>query len=155
MANKTNLSVRFLRESMARQSAFWFYLTFRHQHFWTTSSFCQHSIILVLKISKNHHFMTPYHPSSDYVIYGWYLGTIFSQWVAPFPFLSGFSCFQWKPFGTLQLLVMFFLCFALTQVISSIKPKMGQMNCHRFTYKLRILYAKLFLLHLGITKQVK
>ena len=27
-ANKSNLSVRFLGESTARQSAFWFYLTF-------------------------------------------------------------------------------------------------------------------------------
>ena len=29
MANKSNSSVRFLGEFMARQSAFWFYLTFR------------------------------------------------------------------------------------------------------------------------------
>jgi hypothetical protein len=28
MANKSNLSVRFLGESTARKSAFWFYLTF-------------------------------------------------------------------------------------------------------------------------------
>ena len=42
----------FLGESMARQSAFRFYLTFRHQHFWTTSSFCQHSIILLSPKNK-------------------------------------------------------------------------------------------------------
>ena len=34
MANKSNLSVHFLGESTARQSAFWFYLTFnRHLFF--------------------------------------------------------------------------------------------------------------------------
>ena len=30
MANKSNSSVRFLGESTALQSAFWFYLTFKH-----------------------------------------------------------------------------------------------------------------------------
>ena len=32
-ANKSNLSVRFLRESTVRQFSFWFYLTFRREYF--------------------------------------------------------------------------------------------------------------------------
>ena len=33
-------------------------------------------MFLLLRISKNWHFLTPSPPTSDYVIYEWYLSTI-------------------------------------------------------------------------------
>ena len=137
----------------------WHFLPYRRQHFLTTyqpllvNVVSEHplSTILVIEISKNYQFMTPYHPSSNYIIYGWLvprhhtlpMGRSFSVFIR-------FFVFSMKTFWHIAtFFFMFLICFALSQVISPLNPKWDKWIVIDL-----LKYALLFLLHFGITKQV-